>query len=94
MTELADASLQVTATMTGIVDRLSDRGLVNRQRDPSDRRSMQVSLTAKGEKVLNDIETHQRLHLEHILIGIPHTERKALIHLMEWYLNVNAEVLK
>ncbi len=39
------------ATMTTIVDSLERKGLVARQRDPSDRRRVQVRLTAAGTEL-------------------------------------------
>ena len=41
-------------TMTGILDRLEKRGLVQRTRDKQDRRRMTVTPTAKGLKLLDD----------------------------------------
>jgi MarR family transcriptional regulator, organic hydroperoxide resistance regulator len=39
------------STVTGILDRLEQRGLVDRPVDPGDRRSRPVRLTAEGRKV-------------------------------------------
>ncbi len=39
------------STMTGIVDRLEDLGLVRRERDPNDRRATVLHLTRKGQTV-------------------------------------------
>ena len=40
------------------VDELVKNGLVNRKRDPDDRRNVQLSLTDKGKKMINDL--HER----------------------------------
>ena len=45
------------ATITYRVDRLLDLGLAERLADPSDRRSLFVRLTAKGEDVLREVMT-------------------------------------
>lgn len=37
------------------VDELVKNGLVNRKRDPDDRRNVQLSLTNKGEKMIKDL---------------------------------------
>jgi DNA-binding MarR family transcriptional regulator len=42
------------ATVTGILDRLEKRGLVERQRSDVDKRKVNVSLTRAGEKILAD----------------------------------------
>ena len=48
LTELAHASSFDGPTMTGIVDRLEQAGLVERRRHPSDRRVVNVHLTNAG----------------------------------------------
>ena len=39
------------SNVTGISDRLEERGLVERQADPEDRRVKMLALTKKGERV-------------------------------------------
>lgn len=88
MSELAEAAGQVSATMTGIIDRLSERGLVERKPHPSDRRALQVSLTAPGETLLAQIGRKKRLRLQHVLKAIPEADRRQLLHLLHLYLNI------
>ena len=40
-------------TVTGILDRLGRRGVVDRCRDPTDRRSVNVTVTTEGQQILN-----------------------------------------
>ena len=47
----------------GLVDRLEESGLVKRIRLASDRRSAQVRLTKKGERVLRELTIHHREEL-------------------------------
>lgn len=49
--ELGEQTLITKGTMTGVVDRLSDKGLVRRIASPSDGRSQIVQLTREGEKL-------------------------------------------
>jgi DNA-binding MarR family transcriptional regulator len=49
-TELADALHLSPQTMAGILQRLEQRGLVGRERDPSDKRSFVVRLSATGQQ--------------------------------------------
>jgi len=59
--KLADDTGQCSATMTGIVDRLVKAGLVERQRNPQDRRSVLVTLTEQGRHLLETaLERRQR----------------------------------
>jgi len=64
MGPLAAAALQSSASMTGIVDRLLERGLVERQHDDQDRRSVVVRLTEEGQRLLAQIKDvrYQRIH--------------------------------
>ena len=54
------------ATITTIVDRLQEAGLVQRERATSDKRKVYVSLTEKGRSVLRDAPTalHERFSQE------------------------------
>lgn len=46
------AKMMVTVSnLTGIVDRLEEKGLVTRERDTGDRRIVYVKLTSKGQKL-------------------------------------------
>jgi DNA-binding MarR family transcriptional regulator len=46
--ELVAATGQRPSTLTGVLDRLEERGLVHRRPDPEDRRTVLVALTAAG----------------------------------------------
>ncbi|MEV0429584.1 MarR family winged helix-turn-helix transcriptional regulator [Micromonospora sp. NPDC050495] len=48
--EMAERCFVRPATLTGIVDTLERDGFVTRQRDPNDRRSVQLTLTDKGRE--------------------------------------------
>jgi DNA-binding MarR family transcriptional regulator len=48
VSELQAATGQRASTLTGIVDRLERRGLVERRLNPSDRRSFTLTLTSEG----------------------------------------------
>lgn len=55
------------AAATGMVDRMEERGLVERTRDESDRRVVLVGLTSKGRTVLADIGNRGRASLARVL---------------------------
>ncbi|WP_188079063.1 MarR family winged helix-turn-helix transcriptional regulator [Actinotalea subterranea] len=53
--ELADALKITPASVTGLVDRLEDRGLVERVADPTDRRARHVHPTAQGTDLVEQL---------------------------------------
>jgi DNA-binding MarR family transcriptional regulator len=53
--ELSRALLMHRSNVTGLVDRLEARGLVQRQTVPDDRRSYRVTLTAAGLRLMQQI---------------------------------------
>ena len=53
--ELADALRISPASVTGLVDRLVDRGLVRRVADPADRRARHVHPTTEGSRLVEQL---------------------------------------
>jgi DNA-binding MarR family transcriptional regulator len=51
MSELSRRLIVSNGAITGLVDKLTDAGLVTRREDPNDRRSMIVRLTRKGREI-------------------------------------------
>jgi DNA-binding MarR family transcriptional regulator len=52
-----------TPSLTTMIDRLSERGLVKRVDDPKDRRKTLVALTPNGKRVMENIcEPYRHLH--------------------------------
>lgn len=79
MKELAEAMGVTTGTLTVQVDRLQDKDYVRRRPHESDRRSIMVELTPKGEKLF---EEHDRLHLrltEELVSACPKEDRETLL---------------
>ena len=48
---IAERLGQLGATLTGVVDRMEERKLVYRERDPEDRRTVRIWLTSEGERL-------------------------------------------
>ena len=51
--ELGEKTLITKGTLTGVIERLEQKGLVERQRNDCDKRSFFVRLTAEGEATFN-----------------------------------------
>jgi DNA-binding MarR family transcriptional regulator len=64
--------------LVGLVDSLADRGLVERRRNPTDRRLHALHLTADGATLVERIETIGREHDDAILRSLKDSERARL----------------
>lgn len=51
--ELGEYTLITKGTLTGVIDRLEAKGIVNRERSSEDGRSTLVRLTCKGEEIFD-----------------------------------------
>ena len=80
--ELADAAGVTRATMTGLVDTLERDGYVKREPDPTDRRTISVRLTAKGERFLNDFLPGHFKVITELMASLNESERKTLVRLL------------
>ncbi len=76
LAELLDVS---QASATGIVDRMEQRGLVTRERDPYDRRVVRVVLTPQGEGLTAGIAAERRDKLARLLDTLPEEDASALL---------------
>jgi DNA-binding MarR family transcriptional regulator len=80
--QLLKETLVSSGTMTNRIDRLSDRGLVERLPAPHDRRGVIVKLTSQGRDVV-DHAFAALLHEERVLIsGLDDGQRTALADLL------------
>lgn len=67
MTELSRVHNVSISTMTSMVDRLIQNGLLERRRDERDRRIVRVSMTAKGRQLVKHVMKVRRHELEKFL---------------------------
>lgn len=74
MGALADATQQSGGTLTGIVDRLIDDGLVERVRSANDRRVIEVTLTTEGRARVRQVLEARHADLEGILASFGERE--------------------
>jgi len=80
-TELSQASGRDKSSLTPVIEDLVRRGLVERQRTDSDKRTYRLTLTAQGKKVLASLVRCARRH-ERVLDGIVGTrDRKRFLGL-------------
>lgn len=68
-TELCEKTLITKGTLTGVVDRLTDRGWVERGVHDTDRRCQIVRLTQAGEKLFASVFPRHMTHLAAAFAG-------------------------
>lgn len=79
MSHLADALDISVASVTGVVDRMETRGLVERRRDADDRRVILVHPAAGGRRLFADIDAKRRTGLAKLLGRLSDTELAGLL---------------
>jgi DNA-binding MarR family transcriptional regulator len=76
---LARAAYIGYATLTGILDRLEERGYVTRTRDPGDRRTVILKMTSAGEKLLASAPSLLQTRLRDELGRMSEADRSVLL---------------
>lgn len=79
MRALAESLDVSQASATGIVDRMEQRGLVERLRDDADRRVVRVALTDEGRRLIAGLAAERRDHLARILDRLTDAELDGLL---------------
>ena len=79
MGHLADALDVSVASATGIVDRMEQRGLVERRAQALDRRVVEVHQTDAGTAVFRDLMSERRTRLEAVLEHLSDRELASLL---------------
>jgi DNA-binding MarR family transcriptional regulator len=77
MRRLACAMRCDPSNVTGLADRLEERGLIERRADPSDRRVKGLALTKAGVKLRNDF-SERLLEPPPEIAGLPAADQRAL----------------
>jgi DNA-binding MarR family transcriptional regulator len=73
---LLDVSL---SNATGIIDRMAERGLVERVGLPDDRRVVLIRPTEAGRQVISETETSKRDRMRAVIGHLPATERPIVL---------------
>jgi len=88
--ELAELMGKAPAVIVAAIDRLEERELVARLRDPSDRRRSRVTLTPAGERALARADALAEKAVEEIFGGLDERQRDQLGRLLETGLQLRA----
>jgi DNA-binding MarR family transcriptional regulator len=83
VTRLAQLLLHETPSISGLVDRMSEAGLVERVKDPGDRRVALVRLTNEGRKAHDSVRAAAATVSEELFGVLSKEERFALKDLLQ-----------
>jgi len=81
--DLAEEAGVTRATMTGLVDTLERDGVVTREADSHDRRTVLVRLTERGRALLEKMLPDYFARVTSIMQPLNNTERKELVRLLQ-----------
>jgi DNA-binding MarR family transcriptional regulator len=79
---LADHLLVTKGNVCGLIDRLAEQGLVERQADPDDRRANRLYLTPAGRALIIEVLPTQRAVIRELLATLTHEEQRTLLALL------------
>lgn len=82
MSELGSVLGLAKSSLTGLVDRSVQRGLVRREADPDDRRAVRVALTATGGELAEAFYAETRRRVARLSDGLDETDRELLGRLL------------
>jgi DNA-binding MarR family transcriptional regulator len=72
--ELADILVVEPITLSRIIDRLSEAGLVERRTDPADRRAWRLEVTAKAQPLIAKLRTLAEELMDEAFAGLSNEE--------------------
>jgi len=81
--ELADLLEVEPITLSRMIDRLADSGMVCRKPDPNDRRAWNLYLTDKTDGLIRQLEVEAKRVEDHAFAGLSEDERQVLAGLVE-----------
>ena len=79
--EISERTIMDSATLSGVLDRMAEAGLVKKEENPEDRRSLCVSITARARKMMDDL-AEQRKAVNEELTSVLSLEEKLLFKRM------------
>lgn len=72
------------STVSRSADKLVNNGILLRESDPDDRRSVTLRLSDKGKSVFEEIEKRSTEYFEEVIAGIPGDKREQIIENLQY----------
>jgi MarR family transcriptional regulator, organic hydroperoxide resistance regulator len=72
--ELSNKMFLAFSTTTDLVDRMEKNQLVERVKDPNDRRVVRIHLLVEGKRIIDDVIKERQHYLQHLLINYSENE--------------------
>ena len=79
MSRLAEELGVALPNATGIVNRMAERGLIERRSDSSDRRLVLVMLTEAGRRLIEEMEAIRRARMARLFAELTETQQERLL---------------
>jgi DNA-binding MarR family transcriptional regulator len=83
VSEIARGCGTTKPTVTVAVNRLEERGLVERLPNPADRRGVAITVTAEGRTLARSIERYRLRKMKKLLESLTRNEQITLVELLE-----------
>lgn len=80
--ELSNHIHLACSTTTDLVDRMEKNELVERVRDPKDRRVVRIHVLSKGQKIIHEVIEKRQNYLENVLRNVPEEDVETLNRLL------------
>ncbi len=76
--DIAEKTLTHQSSVSVVVDRLVQKALVERQKDPNDKRRVLIALSPKGKKLISQAESTPQEKLAKSILKLPDSRRRDL----------------
>jgi DNA-binding MarR family transcriptional regulator len=78
--ELGEKMYLACSTATDLIDRMERNDLVERERDPHDRRVVRLRIKAKGFKMLEEVMASRKRYLATVLEKVSEEDKKHMVY--------------
>lgn len=81
--ELSERLVVTKSNVVGLVDRMEEKGLIERRSDPDDRRTNKLYLTKEGQKLILNIEPIYFRKIDQLMEDLSDSQKKTIIKALE-----------